>query len=425
MPARATTTTRFALLLALAFAGAVQAQDRRVLSAWIEPQDVFSRRAASLVYWQLLSHLASQPNTAVRDAAALLDPEAAADRLAPAREKLAAGTAAYENLELERAERELFGAVQAFEADPANLIGDAGRAHRTALAYLGAVWLLKGDADKAEDAFRRLLVIDPEHRLDETIFPPAMLQVFSRMVREVADGPRGALEITAQPDPALVFVDGRFLGLTPVRIERLPAGDHLVALRGPGLVPFGRQASVGAAEDTAVACRMKPLAQLAAWQREFPGDRLGGGEPLPRSIQERARRAGLDRLWLGRTARLGAEISLALVMYDVGSGRVLFERTGRLPADSADPTGAAARAVADLLPGADLVVDSGPSLPPPSGPTVLRLAGEERFEEAAQPWYRRWWFWTALGAGAAVTTILAILLAGSQDAARSQIVIEF
>ncbi len=425
MPATATRTTRLVLLLAALLQGAAAlAAEASRISVWIEPQDVFSRRAASLLYWFALERFAAPPGVEVQDAACLLVADAPADPLEAPRAKLAEGLSAYENLELDRAERELFEAVRAFEAVPAELLDDAGRDHRKALAYLGAVWLLSGQADKAQDAFRRLLVIDPEFRLDARIFPPAMLEAFARMVREVEDAPRGAVEVSAQPDSALVFVDGRFRGLAPVRIERLPAGDHLISVRAPGHVPFGRQVSVGAAEDTPVACRLKPYAELAAFQREFPSDRMGGGEPLPRALLERARRAKLHRLVLGRTSRAGAEIGFVLVWYDVSTGMPLFERRGSFRPDAADLPRSVDEAVSNLSPGPGPVVHSGSSAPPSKG-AIPRLSGEERFEEAEKPLYRRWWFWTALGAGAAVTTLLAILLAGGQDAARSQIVIEF
>lgn len=425
MPAIAIRTTRLALLLAALFpSAAAGASENSRISLWIEPQDVFSRRAAGLLYWFALERFAASPGVEAQDAASLLAPGEPADPLEVPRGKLAEGLSAYENLELDRAERELLEAVRAFEAIPAELLADAGRDHRRALAYLGAVWLLSGQADKAQDAFRRLLVIDPEFRLDARIFPPAMLEAFARMVREVEDSPRGAIEVSAQPDPALVFVDGRFRGLAPIRVERLPAGDHLISVRAPGHVPFGRQVSVGASEDTPVACRLKPLPALSAFQREFPSDRMGGGEPLPRALLERARRAKLHRLVLGRTSRAGAEIAFLLVWYDTATGLPLFERRGSFRPDATDLSRSVAEAVSELSPGPGPVVDSGPSAPPPGG-AIPHLAGEERFEEAEKPLYRRWWFWTALGAGAAVTTLLAILLAGGQDAARSQILIEF
>ncbi|NMB76585.1 MAG: PEGA domain-containing protein [Myxococcales bacterium] len=425
MPATATRTTRLLLLLAGLLPGAAAgASETSGISVWIEPQDVFSRRAAGLLYWFTLEQFAAQPGVEARDAACLLVVDAPPDPLLAPRARLAEGLTAYENLELDRAERELFEAVRAFEAVPAELLEDASRDHRKALAYLGAVWLLSGQGDKAQDAFRRLLVIDPEYRLDARIFPPAMLEAFAHMVREVEDAPRGAIDVSAQPDPALVFVDGHFRGLAPVRIERLPAGDHLISVRAPGHIPFGRQVSVGAAEDTPVACRLKPYADLAAFQREFPSDRIGAGEPLPRALVERARRARLHRLVLGRTSRAGAEIGFLMVGYDVSTGLPLFERRGSFRPDARDISRSVDEAISELSPGPGPVVHSGPSAPAPEG-ALPRLSGEERFEEAEKPLYRRWWFWTALGAGAAVTTLLAILLAGGQDAARSQIVLEF
>ena len=53
-----------------------------------------------------------------------------------------------------------------------------------ALGYLGATEVLRGNADSAESAFRRLVIAEPRHILDELVFPPGITSLFARIKRD-------------------------------------------------------------------------------------------------------------------------------------------------------------------------------------------------------------------------------------------------
>ncbi len=92
---------------------------------------------------------------------------------------LDSGIAAYQELDL--------AAATGFLQRALGASGDAGLTadqHASALSYLGAAEYLQGSLDSAEAAYRRLVVMDPRHTLDELLFPPEMTALFARVKRE-------------------------------------------------------------------------------------------------------------------------------------------------------------------------------------------------------------------------------------------------
>jgi hypothetical protein len=64
--------------------------------------------------------------------------------------------------------------------------------------------------------------------------------------------------IESTPPGAEVYVDGDFVGTTPIAEHSLPAGKHEIELRKKGFAPWKRQLSVSAGARATVAAEMEP-----------------------------------------------------------------------------------------------------------------------------------------------------------------------
>jgi hypothetical protein len=118
------------------------------------------------------------PHRAIVCLALVLTVAAPSARGQTAAEQLQYGIEAYRNLELEAA----IGFLRrALEAAPETGLSTTERT--SALSYLGAAELFSGNRDLATDAFRRLVVLDPRHRLDAVVFPPQVLQLYDDVRR--------------------------------------------------------------------------------------------------------------------------------------------------------------------------------------------------------------------------------------------------
>ncbi len=73
---------------------------------------------------------------------------------------------------------------------------------------------------------------------------------------------RGVFAIESTPTGAEVYVDGEFVGTTPIAAQALPAGKHEIELRKNGLVSWKRHLSVSAGARATVAAEMEPEAPV-------------------------------------------------------------------------------------------------------------------------------------------------------------------
>jgi PKD repeat protein len=66
------------------------------------------------------------------------------------------------------------------------------------------------------------------------------------------------LSIASDPAGASVYVDGLFVGETPLNLDRLAAGDHRVRVVKNGFLENGRIVNIGAGRTTAVQVKLTP-----------------------------------------------------------------------------------------------------------------------------------------------------------------------
>lgn len=67
----------------------------------------------------------------------------------------------------------------------------------------------------------------------------------------------GELEVLCQPEAEVLF-DGRYLGLTPLRVTGLPVGAHTLQLRRPGFSPRTMDLDLSGAAATELSLRLRP-----------------------------------------------------------------------------------------------------------------------------------------------------------------------
>lgn len=69
----------------------------------------------------------------------------------------------------------------------------------------------------------------------------------------------GVLELTAQPKGASVSVDGLARGKTPIKVDRLKPGEHVVAVTLEGYAPKGKKVTLAFMESQQVHFTLQPL----------------------------------------------------------------------------------------------------------------------------------------------------------------------
>jgi hypothetical protein len=231
---------------------------------------------------------------------------------------------------------------------------------------------LKAEA-KADEAIATALLLG--HRgPGQGELPPEVETQIKRVRQRLASATTGGITIKARPAGARIWIDGKELGTTPVTAQR-PPGLHHVRVTRIGHLPraFFQRVTPGRMERLEIYLKPAPVPQVARQLLRQPGS-------LEREVDALRRVLGQDPLLLTVThtvARAGGSLEARLT----GRGSRADRCSGPTPARLADCLG-------------PVLFQLGSGRP-------YRPSAAAPAQVAAAPVYRRWWFWTLVGAAVA------------------------
>ncbi len=170
--------------------------------------------------------------------------------------------------------------------------------HEDALAYLAAAYVLSGHEGHGREIYRDLLIIRPRYTIDPNRFPASLQEIVSSVRKEIQNQQQSTLEVTTSPPGARVMLSGLDRGVTPVRIDQLAPGRHLLRLEQYGAVPHGKMVEVPAAEERTYSVTMEATPDFQ------------GLQDLLRDVTDEIRSRTLGRAML--TVGMGLELDLAI-----------------------------------------------------------------------------------------------------------------
>src|SRR5690606_2904410 len=288
-------------------------------------------------------------------------------------------------------------AVEGFDAAAAALEdpNDLGQA----LLFLGASYGFNGQSREARQVFGRLHTQMPHIEPDPDTFPPEVVQLYESSRPRDAGRPSGIVSIDSNPQGAIAYVDFLARGRTPLNVENLISGEHVIRVTRPGATPFvetldvrrGRAATSNAyLVDTP---ELEGLADLLEDLDEADVERIEEGN----AIHTIATRLQLDKIGVIRvSSRSGDEVALELLLFDVESGRRLVRGEGSAPMavgplESRVPSAVSGAFEAAIRPSQ---VEDGEAIPAIGGGTAPQPSTPSG---PSTPVYEEWWFWTIIG----------------------------
>jgi hypothetical protein len=161
------------------------------------------------------------------------------------------------------------------------------------------------------------LRLQPTLAIDRRRASKELLALFDARRAALEAGPRGAIRVEGAAEGAEVYIDGVRAGPLPAQRDGLPAGPHVVQVRGERWITFAKRVSVGR-KEVVVKAKLRPvLARLAEAARVWTFDDL---TPL---IVGGAFVGGKGRAVV---AKLAAQTAAAFLLYPV----IVADRYGRL-----------------------------------------------------------------------------------------------
>jgi len=355
--------------------------------------------------------------------------QATLDTLEMARQQLDEGRAAYLELQLDNAIASLESAVAGFDQAAAALEDPSDLA--SALLYLGASQVFNGQTRDARTTFERLHAQMPHVVPDPNEFPPDVVNRYEQAAPRRSDA---TLTIESDPPGAVAYVDFVPRGVTPVTIDSLARGDHIVRVTRPGATPYIETVTLGRETANVGAFLMDAEGNegLADTVSAITGQELQTGDG---PVQEVGQMLELDKIGVIRVSYGDSSdsVKLEMVMFDVATGRRLLRGEVQAP-----------RALGELETAVQSAV--GASLERVLAPAANGGVGEddeqipavivddddddEDDDDGEAGIVGQWWFWTAIGGvvlvGAAIAIGVAVSggsdLGGNQN---GQVVLEF
>lgn len=103
----------------------------------------------------------------------------------------------------------------------------------TALLMLAHSYLRLKQPDRATEMISQVVRSFPDRDLSMVRYGPDLVSFYKKVRREMDRQPRGTLAVSTKPEKCLVFVNERFVGLSPTRVVDLYPGRYRVYIQRP------------------------------------------------------------------------------------------------------------------------------------------------------------------------------------------------
>ncbi|MBI2377702.1 MAG: PEGA domain-containing protein [Deltaproteobacteria bacterium] len=308
--------------------------ERVTTAAFAIARDPSGQKPAAAIGALLRDEVKSHPRLSWIDPARVLsgDPKTREEEtLERAQTAVADGRRAYDAMALDDAIARLGQAVSLYQqAGP--LLGDLGEL-KTALFYLGSALTLRGSAEEGVSTLLELLTIDPGFAQPES--PPPVEKSFEQALKRLEKAPSGAVEVYSTPPYAAVFIDGERRGVTPLSIDRLPAGTHYVRLEKDGYVSHGAPMEISPGQRVTSQTRLSSVRRgaelrdlLSRAGREVLEDGMGG------SLRSLGRLLVAESLIVVSVSQSGNDVSMTGAVLDASAAIRLSTERAVFGADS-------------------------------------------------------------------------------------------
>jgi|GEM_PF-5734478 len=266
---------------------------------------------------------------------------------------------------------------------------------------LGTVSMFEGKKDTAEAIFISLALTAPDYSPANDGYASNLVSMYRALKKNVETRETGSVEITSEPSGALVYVDERFRGVTPLKVEDLIDGQHVVRLKKMGFIPHGTLTPVNGGRNSRVQVDLEPTDAVKRLEEIVSEDRKNS-----ESLITLGAIADVSK-FLFVQEKSGNEVSTTSGFWiDVKGRKIISQYTGLPP--SSNPTSFAT----EILTALTLIK-----------PLPLVQANLEAPAPSSNPFVwpeftKKWWFWAIVAgtvSAAAVGTSVAVAASDEVD----------
>ncbi len=245
---------------------------------------------------------------------------------------LAESLASYEAKEFEDAERKLRATLKELHLAIGAMSSCVELCDATAL--YAAVLHQRGDIEEAKLLLVDLMALSPTFELS----PKRYGRDFIALRAQVATGRtavlRGGASVKSRPSGARVYVDGEFQGYTPMTLNTMQVGKHLLRLDRPGFRQHGQLIDI-TPDDSEVVVELTPTSNYKKYDAQLDkvASEIVKTAPSP-AATAMGKSLSIDRGVLGTVKDLGPNgTEVVAGFFDLRSGKKLASRRVVLQGD--------------------------------------------------------------------------------------------
>jgi hypothetical protein len=230
--------------------------------------------------------------------------------------------AAFDERNYEDAERKLRATIKEYGKAVGAMKGCGNLCE--AVAMYAVVLQARGDVEEAKIAILDLISLNPTFELDRKRYPQNFLALKAQVATSRNAQLRGSVTVKTKPSGARVFLDGELQGYSPMTLQTLPIGKHLVRIERPGFRQLGVMVEVSP-DDQDITEELTATSGYKAFDALM--DRLAGEALKDKGGQAMSNVASslkLDRAVIGVLKHNGDESSeLTMAYFDLKGGKRL------------------------------------------------------------------------------------------------------
>lgn len=249
------------------------------------------------------------------------------------------------------------------------------------LALLGAAQFLAGDPKGAAKNFEKAVQADQKTALDVSEYSPKAQAALDTARKNVSAREQVDFEIRTDPPNARVYVNGRYMGLTPT-FASSSRGDQMISITKQGFKRKARKVTIDKAGQV-VDEHLEPAQRAAAFESLARGlEKVVAGDAAPEALSETSGLTGTPYVLLLRSSGTREKMRVQMALANLDSRQVINQLARDIKWENRDK---------ETREQIDKMVDE-----------VLKprtiVGATNPGEVQAKPIYKRWWFWTILGA---------------------------
>lgn len=374
------------------------ATGKKVMAVYVF-EDSHTVKAASHVAAATAAHLAESKDFDYVGTEAAVSSSSSA-WLKSAKKDFEEGKSLYNDLGIEEAAEKFKSALKYFE-DNIEKVSDM-TLMSDIIFYLGASYALVDEEEQAESYFSIYLSINPDGQPTDS-FSDEVMSAFDGVKRDRRSAGKGSVKVQSNADGALVFIDGRIVGMTPATLRGISEGKHYYRIHKNGFRAAGGSVSVRGGKTASINETLTKSSSSAVAELEEEMRSGFGSLAMIRKATDLAEDNNLNNVFVVK-ASLGADERLKYQGFMIDCDKKEFKKSEAvfdLPekgaADKSVSLNQFNKALVDdpyeYKAISDLLMEEADLL----GLSDKAPAENEKDSKEKKPVYKEWWLWTVVG----------------------------